>query len=153
MPSHTAKSLFDLNIESAAHCLQLYRGIEALNTNLQISWLLRAAVVFSVSALDAYFHDKVKYRAGHFDLADMPSAMAKFRVPLEDLTKWENARRKGNVLRNWLVQHYSVRPLQKTQDIADALKMVDINDLWATVEPNSPQREASALSKPDFRVK
>ncbi|MGH7989138.1 MAG: hypothetical protein ACREDS_02945, partial [Limisphaerales bacterium] len=72
MASHTAKSLFDLNIQSSDDLLKLYDGIEKLGTKLDISWLLRAVVIFSVSALDAYFHDKVKYRAGKFDLQDMP---------------------------------------------------------------------------------
>jgi hypothetical protein len=139
---HSAKSLFDQNIESAESCLKLYDGIEKLSSSLNISWLLRAAIVFAISALDAYFHDKVRYRAGGFGLQDMPPPMAEFQIPLRELTTWEGADRKGNVLRNWIVEHYSTRPLQRREDIAKALKLVGIADLWATIEPNSPKREA-----------
>src|SRR6266700_7429071 len=99
MPTHSAKTLFDLNIQSSEDLLKLYDGIEKLGTSLEISWLLRAVVVFSISALDAYFHDKVKYRAGQFALQDLPPRLAKFEIPLGDLSKWEEAERKGNVIR------------------------------------------------------
>jgi hypothetical protein len=142
MPQHSAKSLFDLNIASAEECLSLFAGVEKLKTSLKISWLLRASVVFAVSSLDAYFHDKVRYRAGRFGLTDMPPAMASFTVPLKELSKWEDATRKGNVLRGWLTSYYSTRPLQRRDDIANALKVVGISDLWATIEPDSPKRDA-----------
>ena len=138
MPTHTAKSLFDLNIQSSEEMLKLYDGIEKLGTKLEITWLLRAVVVFSVSALDAYFHDKVKYRAGKFGLQDMPPSLAKFEIPLGDLSKWDEAERKGNVIRNWLVEHFSTIPLQRKEAISDALKLVGVDAVWATIEPNTP---------------
>jgi hypothetical protein len=141
MATHTAKSLFDLNIQSSHDLLKLYDGIEKLGTKLEITWLLRAIVVFSVSALDAYFHDKVKYRAGKFDLKDMPPSLARFEIPLGDLAKWDAADRKGNVIRNWLVEHFSTIPLQRKEAINDALKIVGIDSVWATIEPNTPVRE------------
>ena len=141
MPTHTAKTLFDLNIQSSEEMIKLYDGIENLGTKLEITWLLRAVVVFSVSALDAYFHDKVKYRAGKFDLQDLPPSLAKFEIPLGDLTKWDESKRKGNVIRNWLVDHYSTIPLQRQEAINTAFKLVGIESLWATIEPNSPARD------------
>ena len=80
MTSHTAKTLFDTNIESADHCVTLFDGLTALKTPLEIDWVLRAAVVFCVSALDSYFHDKVKYRVGKFSLDNLPPALAKFQL-------------------------------------------------------------------------
>ncbi len=109
-------------------------------TTLDISWLLRASIVFSISALDAYFHDKVKFRAGHSDLNDMPPAMADFEIPLRELISWEDAKRKGNVFRNWFSNYFATRPLQRKEDIASALKIVGINELWATIEPDTPKR-------------
>jgi len=62
MPSQIAKSLFDKNIKSAKDCLTLYYAIENLKPqDVNAKWLLRAAIVFTVSALDAYFHDKIRY--------------------------------------------------------------------------------------------
>jgi hypothetical protein len=141
MPTHTAKSLFDLNIKSSREMLDLYDGINKLGTKLEITWLLRGVVVFSVAALDAYFHDKVKYRAGRYDLQDMPPRLAKFEIPLSDLAKWDGAQRKGNVIRNWLVDHFSTIPLQRKDAISDALKFVGIDSVWATIEPNTPERD------------
>jgi hypothetical protein len=140
--AHTAKSLFDLNIESAQHCLTLYSGLKKLGSGLEISWLLRSAIVFSVSALDSYFHDKIKYRAGRYRLNNLPAAMETFEIPLGDLRKWERATRKGNVIRNWLTDYYAVRPLQRREDIADALKVVGIEKFWSTIEPNQEKRAA-----------
>ncbi len=142
MPSHTAKSLFELNVKNCDHLLKLYDGIETLSPSPENLWLLRAVIVFAASALDAYFHDKVKYRAGHYEITDLPRALKTFKVELGSLADWENASRKGNVLRNWVVDHFSTRPLQKTEDIKDALRLVGIDDLWGKTEPDSPKREA-----------
>jgi hypothetical protein len=141
MPSHTAESLFKQNIQSAEDCRALYDGMKTLQTQLQIHWILRAGVVFVVSALDTYFHDKIKYRVGKYSLANLPPALAKFEIPISDLTKWESAERKGNVLRNWITESLSVKPLQRREAIADAMKLAGINDVWSTIEPDKEQRQ------------
>ena len=113
MAGHSARSLFDKNIESADHCVALYDAIVKLKpARVNLDWILRAAVVFTVSAVDTYFHDKVRYRVGKYSLANLPPALARFEIPVSDLTAWEAATRKGNVLRNWVVDHLSTRPLQ-----------------------------------------
>ena len=151
MASHTAKSLFDLNMMSADHSLILHDGIVGLNTTLDVSWLLRGVVVFAISALDAYFHDKIRYRAGKYgNLKSLPAAMSRFQIPVGDLARWESASRKGNVLRRWIVEHYSRRSLQTKDDIADALKVVGIENLWATVEPDTPQRNQLLKTLAEF---
>lgn len=151
MASHTAKSLFDLNMKGAGQCLVLHDGIVGLNSTLDVSWLLRGVVVFSISALDAYFHDKIRYRAGKYGkLESLPTAMSRFQIPLGDLRRWQSATRKGNVLRNWIVEHYSRRALQAKDDIADALKVVGIVDLWSTVEPDTPTRDQLLKALAEF---
>lgn len=106
MPAHTAYSLFELNIQSAKECETLYSAIDPLMPrSRKKSWLLRSMVVFSISAMDAYFHDKIRYRVRRFsnrDWDDYPAQLKKFKVPLKDLEKWDKAERKGNVIRNWL---------------------------------------------------
>ena len=103
MPTHTAKSLFDLNIQSAKDSVALYDAIQRLQPQgVDIDWVLRSAVVFTVSALDTYFHDKVKYRLGRYDLSNLPPALAKFEIEIKELAAWDHAARKGNVLRNWV---------------------------------------------------
>lgn len=136
MATHSAKSLFDQNIVSAEECATLYDGVSQLKTNLEIDWVLRAAIVFMVSALDTYFHDKIKYRVGKYSLESLPPAMAKFPISVSELVAWDRADRKGNVLRNWVTDHFATRPLQSPNAIAEALKLADIHSLWDTIEPN-----------------
>ena len=151
MASHTAQSLFDMNMKSADECLKLHDGISKLETNLRISWLLRGIIVFSISALDAYFHDKIRYRAGRYGkLEELPPSLSKFTIPVGDLKGFQDATRKGNVIRNWVVERYSRRPLQTRQDIADALKIVGITDLWPIIEPNSTDRDELFKKLADF---
>jgi hypothetical protein len=94
MAAHTAKSLFDKDIESAMESLTLYDGVKALKTSLQVEWMLRTGIVFAVSALDTYFHNKVKYRVEKYSLANLPPALGKFEIPICDLTKWESQHEK-----------------------------------------------------------
>src|SRR3989304_5025227 len=131
MASHTAKSLFDLNIQSAKDSIALYDAIAKLKPQeMNIDWVLRAAVVFAVSALDTYFHDKVKYKVGKYDLGNLPPALARFEIQIRALSSWDQARRKGNVLRNWVTDDLATRPLQSPTAIAEALKLGGIENLW-----------------------
>lgn len=142
MASHSAKSLFDMNIQSAVDCLDLFDGLSKLKVSMNLDWLLRASVVFIVSAIDTFFHDKVKYRVGRFSLNDLPPQLASFQVPIRELTVWEEADRKGNVLRNWVTEHLSTRPLQSKKAIIDALKLAGIDAVWDTIEPNKTNQTA-----------
>lgn len=142
MTTHSAKSLFDQNVQSAQECLDLFDGLSKLKVNVNLDWLLRASIVFAVSALDTYFHDKVKYKVGHFTLNDLPPQLAGFQIPIRELVTWDEAQRKGNVLRNWVTEHLSVRPLQSPTAIADALKLAGYESLWDRIEPNKAHKQA-----------
>lgn len=142
MATHSAKSLFDQNIKSAVECLALFDGLSKLQVSMNLDWLLRAAIVFSVSALDTYFHDKVKYKVGQFSLHDLPPQLASFPIPIRELVTWDEAQRKGNVLRNWVAEHLSVRPLQSPTAIADAMKLAGYESLWDRIEPNKSHKQA-----------
>ncbi|MEK6278728.1 MAG: hypothetical protein AABN95_00075 [Acidobacteriota bacterium] len=98
--------------------------------------------MFTVSALDSYFHDKVKYGVGKFSVNALPPALAKFEIPISGLPAWDQAKRKGNVLRNWVTDYLSVRTLQSPVAVAEALKLAGINDFWATIEPVQADRDA-----------
>ncbi len=141
MATHSAKTLFDQNIESAKECLGMFDGLSKLKVGMNLNWLLRASIVFAVSALDTYFHDKVKYRVGKFTLNDLPPQLGNFQIPISELTSWEEAQRKGNVLRNWVTEYLGVRPLQSPTAIADALKLAGIESLWDRIEPNKLHKQ------------
>lgn len=141
MSRHTAKSLFALNIQGAEQCVKIYDGVSTLNSNLDLDWLLRSAIVLAVSAMDAYFHDKIRYRAGKFTIDRLPKQLAGLKIPMSEVAKWDEAGRKGNMIRRWVVEHLEVRPLQSPNAIAEALKLVDIQSFWNTIESNSSARD------------
>lgn len=141
MSRHTAKSLFDLNIQGAEQCIKIYDGVLTFGGRLALDWLLRSAIVLTVSAMDAYFHDKIRYRVAKFALAPLPKPLANLKIPLSEICKWEVARRKGNVLRRWVVEHLETRSLQSSNAIADALRLVDIKSFWNTIEPDNSARD------------
>lgn len=136
MAQNSAKTLFDRNMRSARTCLDLFDHLPPPTSTLNTRWILRAAIVFVVSALDTYFHDKVKYRVGHYRFGTLPPQLARFEIPLGELETWQRAHRKGNVLRNWVTAYLATRPLQSPEAIADALKLVGITDFWATIAGN-----------------
>ena len=139
---HTAKTLFDKNIKSAGDCIALYKSIEPLApSTVNVKWILRAAVMFTVSALDTYFHDQIKYQVGKYSLSNMPIALGKFEIKLIDLIKWDNAERKGNVIRNFVTDNLSKVPLQSQRSIADAFKLIGVDGFWDKVEPNNKNKE------------
>ena len=108
---------------------------------VDLTWILRAGVVFVVSALDTYFHDKIKYRVGKYSLQNLPPALGKFEIPVSKIAAWEQAERKGNVLRNWVTDFLATRPLQAPDRIAEAMKFAAIDGLWATIEPDNASRK------------
>jgi hypothetical protein len=140
VPQHTAKSLFDLNITGADECIALYEGLEKIKVAPDITWLLRASVVFSVSAMDAYFHDKVRYRVGRYKIDELPPALGRVQIKLSDLATWESHERKGNAIRNWVVEQMSVKSLQSKDQIADAMRMCGVEAFWEKVFPDAQQR-------------
>ncbi|PJZ64066.1 hypothetical protein CH371_20020 [Leptospira wolffii] len=138
---HSAKSLFDLNITSADDCFKLHLGLTAVQTTMNTEWLLRAAIVFIVSAIDTYFHDKIKYSVGKYKLNNLPKALARFQIPMENLEEWQEAKRKGNVIRNWITEYLAVRPIQKPDIIADYLKLIGIEAFWDTLEKDKTKQK------------
>ena len=149
MSKHTAKSLFAANILGAEECVRIHDGVRQLGSTLDLDWLLRSAIVLAVSAMDAYFHDKMRYRAGRVPLyrdkeistQSLPKQLSNLKIPLSELPRWHRAKRKGNVVRHWVVEHYAVRPLQNQEAIAGALKLVGIEDFWNALEPVQSKRE------------
>lgn len=133
---HSAKSLFTQNIQSCQDCLNLYNGLNTLTTTHNLDWLLRAGVVFIVSALDTYFHDKIKYNVGKFKISKLPNQLGNFEISLSQIEEYTKAKRKGNVIRNWIVEYLSVRPIQRVDSIAEYLKLIGIENYWQTIEPD-----------------
>jgi len=139
---HTAQALFQKNLSSVDDCVTLYEGINTLRVGIETSWLLRAAVVFLVSAMDTYFHDKIKYGISKLgSLNKMPPALRNHKISVEDLFEWDKSERKGNVLRNWISEHLSYVPLQSSDKIQDYLRYIGISGVWNQIEPDNKKRK------------
>ncbi|HVT71921.1 MAG TPA: HEPN domain-containing protein [Lacunisphaera sp.] len=121
--------------------IKLYDGIKALKVRVDYDWLLRGAVVFLVSAFDAYFHDRIKYGVSRLSGAAMPEALRKHRITIGDLADWQASRRKGNIIRNWIAEHLSTIPLQSPERIAEYMRYIGINGFWNLVEPDSNRKK------------
>jgi HEPN superfamily RiboL-PSP-like protein len=139
-PKHSALSLFKMNMASVGDSISLYEGIEKLKVGLDTTWLIRGAVVFLVSALDTYFHDRIKYGISKVKADGMPDALLRHRITIGDLEDWEVSRRKGNVIRNWIADYLSTVPLQSPDRIAEYMRYVGVESLWNQVEPDNVKR-------------
>jgi HEPN superfamily RiboL-PSP-like protein len=139
-PKHSAFSLFKMNMASVGDSISLYEGIEKLKVGLDTTWLIRGAVVFLVSALDTYFHDRIKYGISKVKADGMPDALLRHRITIGDLEDWEVSRRKGNVIRNWIADYLSTVPLQSPDRIAEYMRYVGVESLWNQVEPDNVKR-------------
>ncbi len=137
---HTAYSLFTKNLESVEDTMSLYKGILELKVGLNTDWLLRAAIVFIVSAMDTYFHDRIKYGISRASEKGMPDALSRHRITIGDLENWESSRRRGNVIRNWITDHLASVPLQSPDRIAEYMRYIGIEQLWNKVEPDNLKR-------------
>jgi hypothetical protein len=74
---------------------------------------------------------------------NLPDALAKFQVPLGDLSNWDAYQRKSNLVRWWVDQHLSTRPLQSPNAIADALKLAGITAYWDTIGGGKAGKKAT----------
>ena len=137
---HTAYSLFKTNMSSVHDTLSLFRGIRELKVGLDTDWLLRGAVVFLVSAIDTYFHDRIKYGISRATRGGMPEALLRHRITIGDLEDWEVSRRKGNVIRNWIAEHLATIPLQSPDRIAEYMKYIGVDQFWNKIEPDNKKR-------------
>jgi hypothetical protein len=150
MAQHTARSLFDLNVVGADECLALHDGLTKIKVAADVTWLLRASVVFSVSALDAYFHDKVRYHVGKYNASNMPPALERVAISLGDLQVWESHKRKGNAIRNFVVGQLSFKSLQGKEQIADAMRLCGVDGFWSKLYPDAQKRKAVQDALKDF---
>lgn len=68
--------------------------------------------------------------------ASEPPSLGKSEIPVSNIAAWEQAKRRGNVLRNWVTDFLAAKPLQSPDRIADAMNSAAIDGLWVTIEPD-----------------
>jgi hypothetical protein len=100
-----------------------------------MSNLLRASIVMSVSALDAYFHQKVienitvKLRRKQ----DYPKALKNLDIKVSDFMAVCNMEYRSAAIKRAISTGLGYRPLQNPGKIAEALSLLGIENFWAEV--------------------
>jgi hypothetical protein len=133
----SALDQFHVSINRVRDLIAVHNSIKAKSTPaLDLSDILRAALVLSVSALDFYVHEVV--RLGmleiHQGLRPEPPAFSRFQISLG------SAREGLSVALNldyWLEdeirQRHSYKSFQQPENIADAIRLISDKKLWEEV--------------------
>lgn len=96
--------------------------------------LHRAALVMSVSAMDAYFHAKVlKYVLQHSKSANPSKALLKTKITVADFVAGNTRKRRNTALRAALDRIMSFSSFQSPKNIASAVKKIGVQDFWQGV--------------------
>ena len=133
----SALDQFYISISHVRDLIAVHNSVKAQSTPaLDLSDLLRAALVLSVSALDYYVHEVVKLGMleVHRRIRSEPPAFAKFQINLG------SAREGLSVdvsLDYWLEdeiqQSHSYKSFQQPDKIAEAIRLISDKKLWEEV--------------------
>jgi hypothetical protein len=133
----SALDQFHISISRVRDLIAIHNSIKAQSTpDLDLSDILRAALVLAVSALDYYVHEVVKLGMLeiHQGIRPEPPAFAKFQINLG------SAREGLSVdvsLDYWLEdeiqQRHSYKSFQSPKNIAEAVKLISDKKLWEEV--------------------
>lgn len=138
---------FNISIRRVRDLIAIHNSIKAQATNaLDLSDMLRAALVLSVSALDYYIHEIV--RIGMLEIYQNqrpePSAFSKFQISLGSARQQINfAANDNSWLESEIRQRHSYKSFQQPDNIADAIRLISDKKLWEEVsrQMNRPARE------------
>ena len=133
----SALDQFHISISRVRDLIAVHNSIKAQSTPaLDLSDILRAALVLSVSALDYYVHEVVKLGMleVHQGTRSEPPAFAKFQINLGSAREWLSA---DVGLDYWLEdeiqQRHSYKSFQQPDNIADAIRLISDKKLWEEV--------------------
>jgi len=127
---------FRLNIKSAQILDSIYNSFDS-NVNIDLSEILRAELVLTVSALDCFIHDIV--RLGTIEIYNgnkrAHKDLLKPRFPIDKLnnlltkTKYEQL----TILENEFREINGTKTFQKPDKIAEIIKCLGIESLWENI--------------------
>jgi len=93
--------------------------------------LYRAALVMSVSAMDAYVHAKVlRYVITHSKSADASKALMNTKITVADFVAGNRKKRRNTALRAALGRIMSFQSFQSPENVASALRKIGVQDFW-----------------------
>lgn len=142
----SAIDLFRISIARVRDLIAVHNSLKAQASSvLDLSDMLRAALVLGVSALDYYIHEVV--RIGMLEIhrgqRPEPPAFSRFQISLGSARVGINA---GQNIDSWLEdeirQRHSYKSFQQPEAIADAIRLISEKKLWEEVSTNmgSPAR-------------
>lgn len=99
-----------------------------------IADLYRAALVMTVSAMDAYFHAKVLHYAVRQSKKSSPSkSLMNLKIAVSDFVRGNSMTYRNSALRSAIERHLSFQSLQNPEKIAVALNLIRVEDFWLKV--------------------
>jgi len=121
---------FRISISRVRDLIAVHNSVKVISTSaLDLSDILRAALVLSVSALDYYVHEVV--RLGMLEIYNgsrsEPPAFSSFQVSLG------STRSLNNLLEDEIRQRHSYKSFQQPDKIADAIRLISDKKLWEEV--------------------
>jgi hypothetical protein len=136
----SAIDLFRISIGRVRDLTAVHNSLKAQASSvLDLSDMLRAALVLAVSAVDYYIHEVV--RIGmleiHRGLRPEPPGFSRFQISLGSARAGINA---GQNMDSWLEdeirQRHSYKSFQQPDAIADAIRLICDKKLWEEVSTN-----------------
>ena len=136
----SAIDLFRISIARVRDLIAVHNSLKAQASSvLDLSDMLRAALVLAVSALDYYIHEVV--RIGMLEIhrgqRPEPPAFSRFQISLGNARAGINA---GQNIDSWLEdeirQRHSYKSFQQPEAIADAIRLISDKKLWEEVSTN-----------------
>ena len=121
---------FRISISRVRDLIAVHNSVQVISTPaLDLSDILRAALVLSVSALDYYVHEVV--RLGMLEIYSgsrpEPPAFSRFQVSLG------STRSLDNLLEDEIRQRHSYKSFQQPDNIAEAIRLIADKKLWEEV--------------------
>lgn len=143
----SAIEIFRVSIARVRHLIAVHNSLKAQASSvLDLSDMLRSALVLAVSALDYYIHEVV--RIGMLEIhrgqRPEPPAFSGFQISLGKARAGINA---GQNIYSWLEdeirQRHSYKSFQQPNAIADAVRLICDKKLWEEVSINmgSPAKD------------
>ncbi|MEI6428262.1 MAG: HEPN domain-containing protein [Pseudanabaena sp. ELA607] len=133
----SALDQFHISISRVRDLIAIHNSIKAQSTPaLDLSDILRAALVLSVSALDYYVHEVVKLGMLeiHRGTRSEPPAFAKFQINLGSAREGLSVDVSRDYwLEDEIQQRHSYKSFQQPDNIADAIRLISDKKLWEEV--------------------
>lgn len=144
-----ALDLFHISINRVRDLIAVHNSVKAQSTPaLDLSDILRAALVLAVSALDYYIHEVVTLGMLeiHRGLRPEPPAFSRFQISLGIAREGlKNPPDFASYLEDEIRQRHSYKSFQQPDSIADAIRLILDKKLW--------QEVGNIMGRPDKDIK